>query len=136
MEPPSLGIGDDLTCSNALSAERTCSTKPAASYIQRKTMADQAVKVDTTAGVETSVHLSGSGTDLPTASKVEELRDYAYVRFGDHLKEKFHHQLRLFKAARVVNSAFIKGHSSALSIDLSGLLLFEFIKQQDIAGLQ
>lgn len=55
--------------------------------------------------------------------------------FRDHPDATFHHQLQLFKAARVISPAFVEAPNRALSVDFSGLVLFKYVMSKSRTSL-
>ena len=68
---------------------------------------------------------------------IEDLREYAWERVGDHDAAHFRNQLLLFKAARVIRPSFVGvyGDANELVNDMQGLLAFKFMTPEMFSNL-
>ena len=72
----------------------------------------------------------------PVFTSMEDLREYAYERFGDHEKAKFRKPLLMYKAARVICPRTISLYADAHAVELKGLLGFKFVTPERLLELK
>ncbi|CAN0084645.1 unnamed protein product, partial [Laminaria digitata] len=92
---------------------------------------------------EAAKGLTGIAHDLKTTEVralvltcMEDLREYAFERFGGHAGATFAGQLLMYKAARAIDPKFILLHAGVNEVDVQGLARFRFVTPQLLSELK